>query len=378
MNPFIITGIASDGYFCDRIQETQKLIQAIENRSNILLTSPRRMGKTQLIRHVFAQDSIKDNYYTFYTDIYATTSLQELVIYLGKEIYTQLVPYGKRALDLFFSTLKSISGTISYDPIKCVPTFNLHLGDLVHPDFTLAEIFEYLEKADKPCVFAIDEFQKIGDYPQKNVEALLRTEIQKMSNCCFIFAGSNRHVLENMFNSPARPFYKSSGQMYLDRIDKSIYTDFIIQSFAQEGIKISDSAANLAYDLFEGHTFYVHYLMNYVYGNVSAMDTVSEECIIRLLEDVIEEQSHTFSSMMGQLSYQQKEVLIAISKSGKARGVTSVGFIKQYSLTSPSSVQNALRTLIDKDLVTYEVDLNGNKSYMVTDRYFAIWLNQIY
>lgn len=378
MNPFILSGIIPKEYFCDRVAETQRLVQAIENKSNILLTSPRRMGKTQLIRHVFEQESIKDKYYTFYTDIYATTSLQELIFYLGKEIYSKLVPKGKQALDLFFSTLRSISGTLSYNPVEGIPTFSLKLGDISHPELTLSEIFEYLEKADKPCVFAIDEFQKIGDYPQKNVEALLRTEIQRMNNCCFIFAGSNRHVLENMFNSPSRPFYRSTGQMFLERIDREIYADFIVDCFEGGGMTILREAAYWTYDTFEGHTFYIHFLLNRVYGSLSRGDVVTKETIEVFLNNIIEEQSHTFSSITGQLTYQQKEVLIAISKSGKARGVTSVGFIRKYALTSPSSVQNALRMLMERDIVSYEVGDDGVKEYMVVDRYYSMWLNQNY
>lgn len=378
MNPFVINGIVPEEYFCDRVSETDRLVRAIENRTNILLTSPRRMGKTQLLRHVFAQEAIKDKYYTFYTDIYATSSLQELVIYLGKEIYSQLAPRGRRGLDLFLSTLRSIAGTFSYDPVMGTPTFNLRLGDIVQPELTISEIFEYLEKADKPCVFAIDEFQKIGEYPQKNVEALLRTQIQKMSNCCFIFAGSNRHILENMFNSPARPFYKSAGQLYLDKIDREIYVGFILETFRANSKTISDDAAYWAYDAFEGHTFFIHYLMNYAYSYTDDKAAVTVDSLKQNLDNILEEQSHTFSSITGQLTFQQKEVLIAIAKEGKARGITSVNFIKKHTLTSPSSVQNAVRALLDKDIVTYEISAGNNKEYIISDRYFSFWLNKTY
>ena len=79
-NPFYITGIIPEPYFCDRGKETMWFVSTLENKAHILLTSPRRMGKTQLIRHVYEQPSIKNNCYTFYTDIYPTTSLHELVL----------------------------------------------------------------------------------------------------------------------------------------------------------------------------------------------------------------------------------------------------------------------------------------------------------
>ena len=127
-NPFYITGIIPEAYFCDREKETMWMVRTLENKAHILLTSPRRMGKTQLIRHVFEQPSVKDNYYTFYTDIYPTTSLNELVLFLSKEIYSVLVPKGKAVLDKFLAGLHSLAGSFGYDPVSNTPTFNIKLG----------------------------------------------------------------------------------------------------------------------------------------------------------------------------------------------------------------------------------------------------------
>ena len=176
-NPFIINGIVPDEYFCDRVHETDKLIKCIGNQTNVLLTSPRRMGKTQLIRHVYNRNEISENYHTFYVDIYSTTSLHEFILLLSKEIYTQLVPKGRQALDVFISVLKSLTGSFGYDPMTGLPVFDVRLGDIRSPELTLSEIFSYLENTDKPCVCTIDEFQQIGKYPEDNTEALLRTYI---------------------------------------------------------------------------------------------------------------------------------------------------------------------------------------------------------
>ena len=144
---------------------------------------------------------------------------------LSKEIYTQLVPKGRQALDVFISVLKSLTGSFGYDPMTGLPVFDVRLGDIRSPELTLSEIFSYLENTDKPCVCTIDEFQQIGKYPEDNTEALLRTYIQRMSNCVFIFAGSDRHTLENMFNSPAKPFYNSgfSSPSYFIKSFKNTY-----------------------------------------------------------------------------------------------------------------------------------------------------------
>lgn len=376
-NPFYITGIIPEAYFCDREKETDQIVKTLKNKGHILLTSPRRMGKTQLIRHVFEQPAIKDEYHSFYTDIFPTTSLHEFVLFLSKEIYSVLVPKGKTALDRFMTVIHSLAGGFGYDPITGTPTFEIKLGDIHSPELTLEEIFTYLEQADRPCIFAIDEFQQIAHYPEKNVEALLRTYIQKMNNCLFIYAGSDRHILENMFYSAAKPFYNSAGHIYLDRIEKDIYTDFIKQQFAGAGIEITDDAALLSYDLFEGHTYYVHNLLHHVFSDAWPKSVISQTEITKTLDHILEEKGRAFASIMNQLNFQQKETLIAVAKEGKARGVTSVAFVRKHSLRSPGSVQYALSQLLDKQLITYQND-GRNKIYSVSDRFFEKWISKIY
>ena len=376
-NPFYITGIVPEHYFCDRNKETAWILRTLENKAHILLTSPRRMGKTQLIRHVFEQPSIKDKCYTFYVDIYPTTSLHELVLFLSKEIYSILVPKGKAALGKFMAGLQSLAGSLGYDPVTETPKFDIKLGDIHSPELTLEEIFAYLEHADKPCIFAIDEFQQIANYPEKNVEALLRSHIQKMNNCLFIYAGSNRHILENMFNSAAKPFYNSAEQIYLDCIPREVYTRFAEDHFMQAGKKISHQAASLAYDIFEGHTYYVHNVLHNAFAYCAPEKAVTEGDIERTLNDILEEKGHAFASVMNQLNYQQKETLIAVAKDGKASGVTSVAFVRKHALKSPSSVQYAIGALLDKQLLTYE-NTGKTKVYSIADRFLEKWINITY
>lgn len=376
-NPFYITGIIPEPYFCDREKETVWMLRTLENKAHILLTSPRRMGKTQLIRHLFEQPSIKDNYYTFYTDIYPTTSLHELVLFLSKEIYSVLVPKGKTVLNKFLAGLQSLAGSFGYDPVANTPTFNIKLGDIHSPELTLEEIFLYLEQADMPCIFAIDEFQQIANYPEKNVEAMLRTHIQKMNNCLFIYAGSNRHILENMFNSAAKPFYNSAEQMYLDCIPKDIYLGFVEEQFRKADRRITPEAASLAYNLFEGHTYYVHNVLHNAFAYVDSDKAIDKTDINKTLSDILEEKGRTFASVMNQLNYQQKETLIAIAKEGKASGVTSVAFVKKHALKSPSSVQYAISALLEKQLLTYQ-NQGRTKVFCPSDRFMEMWICRTY
>ncbi len=376
-NPFVINGIVPDKYFCDREKETEKLVRCVYNQSNVLLTSPRRMGKTQLIRHLYQQGSISSDFHTFYVDIYSTTSLQEFILLLGKEIYTSLVPKGRKVLDSFINVLKSLSGSFGYDALTGLPSFDVRLGDIRSPELTLSEIFNYLETADKPCICTIDEFQQIGKYPEKNVEALLRTHIQKMSNCRFVFAGSDRHTLENMFNSPAKPFYNSVEQMYLECIDRQVYVGFMRKCFEESGRNVPDMICEYVYDLFEGHTYYVHQTLHNVYAYNDPEVPVTEELINDTVSDIIQDKEHSFLTQLSLLNYTQKETLIAIAKEGEASEVTSAAFVRKHSLQSPSAVQNAIRNLLNLQMITYRQD-GRTKVYSVSDRFLQMWIVRKY
>ena len=202
-NPFIITGKIPEEYFCDRRLETQKIIRSISNGDNICLMSPRRMGKSKLIQFCYDKPELKEHYYTFYIDILHTSSLAEFTYIFGQKVFDTLRSRSDKMLRTFILGLKSLNAKFGFDAGSNMPMFSIELGDIVRPEYTLNEIFTCLEKADQPCIIAFDEFQQIGKYPEKNVEALLRSYIQQLSNVNFIFAGSERHLISKMFLSSA-------------------------------------------------------------------------------------------------------------------------------------------------------------------------------
>ena len=376
-NPFYLTGIIPEKYFCDRERETDLIITQVRNQGNILLTSSRRMGKTQLIRHIFNDDRIRKEHHTFYVDIYATGSLREMVFFLGKAIYQELVPGEKKALKLFLSTIKSLAAAFSVNPVTGEPQVNLQLGDILRPELSLEEIFQYLEKADRPCLVAIDEFQQISRYPEKNVEALLRTHIQKMNNCHFIFSGSNRHILEQMFTSYSKPFYNSAQPVHLGCIERAKYVDFVVRHFREAGIEISPEVAGQCYDEFEGYTYYNHKVFHDIYAYAAPGTSVDGDVVRRTIDAILEENGHTYSEIMSSLPIHMKQMLVAVAKEKPARKPMSGAFVNRNALPSPSSAQKAITKLLDNQLITYTV-VNGEKEYSVTDKFFERWLRETY
>jgi AAA+ ATPase superfamily predicted ATPase len=372
INPFIVTGKIEPEYFCDRVKESAKLIKSITNGNNLVIISPRRMGKTGLINFCYEKPEIKEEYYTFFIDILHTSSLRELTYQLGKEVFDSLLPRSKKMANMLAQTIKSISGKFGFDPITNSPTFNVQLGDIERPEYTLEEIFKCLESADKPCVVAIDEFQQISKYPEKNVEALLRKHIQKIENCNFIFSGSERHIMQEMFTSAAKPFYNSADILELNAIDRDIYTDFVVSHFANADKRIDAEIVHRVYSLFNGHTFYMQKTFNEVFADTQPGDIISIENARNAVGNMMDANDTIFREILSNIPERQKEVLYAIAHDGEVAQITSAKFIKHHKLQSASSVQAATKKLLERDMVTVI-----NKVYSVTDKLFGLWIARL-
>ena len=372
-NPFVVGKYLSDKYFCDRSDETDFLRKQILNGRDVALISPRRIGKSGLIQHFFNQSDIKEQYYTFFVDIYATTSFAEFVYLLGKEIYEQLKPQSTHWKERFFQIISSFRVGFKLDPMTGTPSLDLGLGDIQTPQTTLDEIFSYIEEADRPCIIAIDEFQQIGEYAEKNIEALLRTKIQKCHRAQFIFAGSKRHMMSNMFNSPSKPFYQSAISMGLEPIPVSIYTDFAKNLFEERGKHIEREVVEEVWRVFNGYTWFLQMMMNELFALTIPNGVCAREMIDEARHNVIMSQENSYKDILSQLPPKQKIVLQAIAKEGLAQNITSSKFIKKYNLNSASSVQAAVKLLLKNDLIT-QTDIG----FRVYDFFLSEWLATAY
>ena len=372
-NPFVVGKYLSDRYFCDRENDTEFLRKQIVNGRNVALISPRRIGKSGLIQHFFNQPDIQEAYHVFYVDIYATTSLGEFVYTLGKEIYEQLKPQSTVWKEKFFQVVSSFRVGFKLDAMTGLPGLDIGLGDIQVPQKTLDEIFSYIAESDKPCVIAIDEFQQIGEYAERNVEALLRTKIQQCQKAQFIFSGSKRHTMTNMFNSPAKPFYQSAISMGLEAIPVNTYTDFAVRLFEEYGKHVDREVIEHVWAKYDGYTWFVQMVMNELFALTARDEACTMDMVDAALQNVILSQENSYKTLLSNLPPRQKMVLQAIAKEGVARNVTSMKFVKQYNLGSASSVQSAVRLLLQNDLITQE-----DGCYRVYDYFFSEWLAEIF
>lgn len=367
-NPFVTNGYAGAEYFCDRVQETEILRELLLNENNIALISPRRIGKTDLIWHVFDNSEIQKNYHCFVVDIYATKNLSDFVNMLGKALVDELRPKGRKAWEKFVTMVASLRSEITFD-ISGMPVWGVGIGSINNPTVTLDEIFTYLEKADKPCLVAIDEFQQITRYGDETIEATIRTYVQRCTNAHFIFSGSQRHMMNGMFTSPSRPFYQAVTIMNLQPLDLNVYTDFCVGKFKEAGKNLDAKVVTLLYERFEAVTSYMHRVMNVLFSRAEKGAICDVSMVDEAIEFIIRLSSDTYESLFYQMPEKQRSLFLAIAREGKATEVTSGAFIKRNKLNSASSVSSALKGLLDKDFITEDKNV-----YSVYDQFFALWL----
>lgn len=375
MNPFIITGrYVAPEYFCDREKETAELLSNVRNWRNTVLISLRRMGKSGLISHLYCLDRIRNDYETFFIDIYDTVNIEEFVLLLSKEIASRLQPKGLRMLERFISAVNSLKISFGTDLLTGMPSVDLSLGDIINPEKTLEQIFNFLEASEKPCIVAVDEFQQIADYPDGHkVIAKLRTLVQSCRQTRFIFAGSNRRMMSELFNSPSEPFFMSCTPINLEPIARDAYTEFVCRHFESAGKKISPECVEYVYDLFDGHTWFVQYVFNRLYEMTDSRGPATVEAAHEAIRYILEIFSPSFQEIFVRMSERQRTLLIAIAKVDKVASPTGVEFITRYGLRSASAVQGALKPLMKDETVSY---VNGH--YLISNRFFSLWLARRY
>lgn len=360
-NPFILEPYKSKDLFCDREQETKQIIDYLNNGRNITLISPRRLGKTGLIFRVFEEiKDTRDDIETFYLDISSSQNLEGFIKLLSESVAAVLNRQNK--LTSFFKAIGGIRPLITYDALTGSPEFSLTFRNDNEKNLTLKAIFQFLENHDKRVVLAIDEFQQIREYQEVNMEALLRSYIQPLHNVRFIFCGSKKHTMTDIFSNAKKPFYESTTFIPLEKLDIQTYKAFIIKLFHNGGKSIGPGEAEQMIEWTRDHTFYTQTLCNEVFFRSSS--SVSESDILEAESRIIASNRDRFLELQRLLTNAQWKLLSAIAKEGYAEHPTASSFIQKYSLGSSAAVSKNIKSLIDKELILVENDGSEIRYYV--------------
>lgn len=371
-NPFPTTMYIGSEYFCNRGQETETLLSNITNGLSTTVIAIRRMGKTGLIRHVFTK--LPKNYLPVYVDILPTSEKKDFLNALTSAIMNAIpeeTTMGKQIMQF----IRSLRPVITFDPLSGMPQVTLE-GSEHETDRNIQSVLTFVEGLNKKVVIAIDEFQQILEYPEKNTDAWLRSIIQNLSNVIFLFSGSQSHLMTGLFTHPQKPFYRSTQLLNFDTISTDIYANFIRRQFSTYHKQNDNKIIMRILDWTQLHTYYVQLVCNRIFSNSKKI--VSEEDFQQETQKLLKEQEVVFYQYRDLLTVPQWNLLKAIALEEGVIAPTSMKFIKRHNLGSPATVLRSLKSLEGKEMIYSRIIQSGRKNYRIYDLLLKRWIETKY
>jgi len=370
MKKSFIYGVAVEGTnFTDREKETRRLKQDFENGQNVILISPRRMGKTSLVRKV--QTLVNKDIVTVYMDIYDCRNEYEFYNKFAAELLKQTAGKTEAVMKNIKEFLVRLSPTISFGPDPN-NEFSVSLG-ITPKNYSPEEILQLPErmaqKLGKHIVVCIDEFQQIGEFTDSlKVQKKMRGIWQLQSNASYCLFGSKKHLLANLFQSKKMPFYQFGDILFLQPIPTEDWTPFIRQKFEEKGMSISDAIIEKICATVHSQSSYVQQLSWNVMLNTTKK--ADEAALETAIEDLLNQNSLLFLQQIENLTAYQMNFLKAVAK-GVHTDFTSKEVLSTFDLGSKSNVSRIKTVLTQKELI--EKMPNG---IMLTDPVFELWFTK--
>lgn len=370
MEKSFIYGVAVEGNnFTDRETETRRLKQDFENGQNMILISPRRMGKTSLVRKV--QTLVDKGIVTVYMDIYDCRNEYEFYNKFAAALMKHTAGKAEAVMKNIKDFLVRLSPTISFGPD---PNNELSLSLGITPkNYSPEEILQLPEriaaKMGKHIVVCIDEFQQVGEFPDSlNVQKRMRGVWQLQSNASYCLFGSKKHLLSNLFQNKKMPFYQFGDILFLQPIPTKDWIPFIRQKFEEKKMNISDAVIEKICSTVQNQSSYVQQLAWNVMLNTSKK--ADESILETAIEDMLNQNSQLFLQQIENLTAYQMNFLKAVAK-GVHTDFTSKEVLTNFDLGSKSNVTGIVTVLTKKELIE-----KTSQGIVLTDPVFQLWFTK--
>ncbi len=367
-NPFTYSKIVTGDAFCNRTNEIKELSGFINSSQNVLVYSHRRLGKTCLLHRVLSQLGRKCS--GMYVDLYGTTTEQDFIDAVFKS-YTQIEPKIDKIIKFLNKTMKSARIDLSYNPgsdsYSLKPLFDHKENDLV-----LHELFETLKlySESKKLVVVFDEFQEIENYSDGTFEKKLRKELQWHNNISYIFSGSKRHVLQQMFTSGKRAFYKQAQSFPIEKIDTVHYLTWAGKLFKKAGFNVPETVLQEVIQLCENHPMYVQKFLHHLWEFMQVKGAVKLENLPEITDTIIRLQEDEYVLLWGSLTANQKKTVKLIINTG-GKDMFSAKNLAQVGLKTTSQINYSIKVLKDLDIVF------KNHTWHLEDVMFKKWISTL-
>jgi AAA+ ATPase superfamily predicted ATPase len=368
-NPFAYSNYVTGESFCNRKKELSDLLRYIKGSQNVLLYSHRRHGKSSLILQVFREIKGKNiNIGTMHVDLYGTISDKDFITRTFQGL-NQLESNFERLLNSVTKAIKNIKLNLSIDSAtgdtSVSPSF-----EAVNEKIILEELMNILSKYSqkRKLVIAFDEFQEVTNYTEEGFEKRLRSFIQEHSNICYIFSGSQQHLITGMFNSNNRAFYKLAESFPLEKIETKHYIPWVQGLFSRKNVHLPAELIEEIIARFENHPMYIQNFLFHLW-NEPGKKGFSYEIIDTIENALIEKRSLEHTVLWETLSINQKKTLKLILLNN-GMNLFNADSLKSVNLKTGSLVTKALSSLMKKEIIV------KNKSYQIQDIIFKKWLQK--
>jgi hypothetical protein len=373
-NPFEYGVAVTGASFCNRKQELEDLTRAMENSERLFLYSERRLGKTSLVLRVL-KGLDREQYVAVYVDLWATDDELSFATATAKGISQAMGTTADRVLETATRFFSRLAPNVTLDD-EGKPKVSFGLNPASEPatqDLTdvLAVPARIAEESDRKVVIVFDEMQRILEYESDHVERLLRSIIQQQNKVAYIFLGSRKHLIQEMFLNRSRPLYRSAGHYPLGPIGEEHWRPFIQEKFDSAEKRIGDAVIARICDLTEGHPFYTQHLCHALWEICESGQELTMDSIKRGVQVLLARESYTYSALWESLSMNQRRLLRGLAIEGKQALPYSTPFAHRYGLGTSSSVQRAVTGLVSRDLIDRE-----DRALIVIDRFFRIWIRE--
>ena len=357
-------------FFTDREAETARLKANFQGGVNTFLLSPRRWGKTSLVRKVMKEVESKDIKVVFVDVFKCKTALE-----FSEAIASAVLSQTASRTDEFLENAKAFLGRInlgvslSPDPVSGL---DIRLGltddkaDITNALLTPQKV---AEKKRIRLVVCIDEFQQIGEFSDSlTFQKELRTVWQHQQDVTYCLFGSKKHMMESLFDTPLKPFYKFGDIIYLKTIPLNYWVDYIIPRFAEAGKTITADQVRMLCETVGYLSSYVQQLSWYVFLNSS--ETVTEDDIDVAINELLVQNTALYESWTESLPAYQMRYLTAVAD-GIHEGFTSADVIGRYRLGSSANVVALKKALTDKNLI-----YTDDRKVYLSDPLMGMWLKK--
>jgi len=371
-NPFLYGKTASDLRFCNRKKEISELRRFLSSRSNVWLYSPRKFGKTSLVKKLFEILADEEKIKTIYIDIFDTASETDFAMMLAGAASNQIVGRAESALKaarrIFHYLVPVLTVDDSGRPEITIGTSRAR--DEVHVDRVLNSLEEYAKSEKKTVILAIDEFQQVGRYDSSEMlEARIRKAIQSHENVSYIFLGSQKHLMEEIFTVKKRPLYQSAVSYRLGFIPSEELVEMMLGLTKKTADLFDRGLAGAIVKMTEGHPFNTEKFAFYAFNMIGRMKEYkdAQEFLSAVIEDVLEREESIYKNNVNLLTPRQFKVLAAIAHYGGK--IPSNEMVREYGLSSRQYLDKTLRFFIKHELVdAYD------QSVTIYDMFFKKWL----